>query len=490
MTGSINKLDREDRDFFCLLAEIIFSNPFSFDSAQLRKKLGIEKEFNSDEHYYAAVIPKLDKRLIKLAENGIDSINKLQGQDREILEYAYLFKTYHQYVTSFDQHIQKQIVSGSKPVKVEFSNKLLSNLMQVGFSEDEACRYLALFFQIRRAYYFIDDGLVGDASCMRQLRHALWNNVFTTDMRMYANHLWNRMEDFSTLILGETGTGKGAAAAAIGRSGLIPFDKEKSCFKYSFTQTFISINLSEFSENLIESELFGHRKGAFTGAVDNYKGLFERCNPHGSLLLDEIGDISTTTQIKLLNVLQSRDFKPVGSHEEKRFQGRIIAATNRCLEQRRNDGQFRDDFYYRLSSDVIKVPSLYQRLQESQNELRQLVSLLIKRLTGGAVNKLQDRVMKAIENDIPDDYKWPGNVRELEQAVRRILLNGEYKVDISSEGKREEWICKLEQAELSAQDLLAKYCKMVYAKHKTYEKVASITGLDRRTAKKYIQINS
>ena len=111
------------------------------------------------------------------------------------------------------------------------------------------------------------------------------------------------MEDFSTIILGKTGTGKGMAAAAIGRSGHIPFNEKKGCFSDSFARTFLSINLSQYSEHLIESELFGHSKGAFTGAIGDHLGVFSRCSPHGAILLDEIGEISTTIQIKLLNLL-------------------------------------------------------------------------------------------------------------------------------------------------------------------------------------------
>src|SRR2546423_8267557 len=245
-------------------------------------------------------------------------------------------------------------------------------------------------------------------------------------MRTYGRRLWNRMEEFSTLLLGETGTGKGSAAAAIGRSGFIPYLADRRRFAADFTASFVSINLSQFPLTLIESELFGHRKGAFTGAIDHHQGLFERCSAHGALFLDEIGEVSIPVQIKLLQVLQERTFTAVGGYEKKRFSGRVVAATNRRLDALRRDGRFREDFYYRLCSDVIEMPTLRQRIAESTAELTVLVRLLAQRITGTGDAALAASVLEAFEQDLPRGYAWPGNVRELEQAVRRVLLTGHY----------------------------------------------------------------
>ena len=106
---------------------------------------------------------------------------------------------------------------------------------------------------------------------MKKLRENLWNNIFTYDIDQYQLYLWDRMEDFSTLLLGPTGCGKGTAAAAIGRSGFIPYDEKTGTFARTFTQTFVSVNLSQFAETLLESELFGHARGAFTGAVESHE---------------------------------------------------------------------------------------------------------------------------------------------------------------------------------------------------------------------------
>jgi transcriptional regulator with PAS, ATPase and Fis domain len=324
---------------------------------------------------------------------------------------------------------------------------------------------------------------------MQRLRAALWNNMFTHDMRAYEAALWNRMEDFSTLLLGETGTGKGSAAAAIGRSIFIPYLVHERRFAVNFAESFIAINLSQFPETLIESELFGHRKGAFTGAIDHHQGVFERCNEHGALFLDEIGEVAIPVQIKLLQVLQERTFTPLGGRDKKRFSGRVIAATNRPLAELRQGGHFREDFYYRLCSDVIHVPTLRERIGQSPRELAQLVRLLLARTAGEAGGELHGYVLEVLKRDVPADYAWPGNVRELEQAVRRVLLTGRYMPEAAGPAAHdgeERLIAQLRAGNLSADELLAGYSAMLYQRFGSYAAVAERTGLDPRTSRKHV----
>ena len=251
------------------------------------------------------------------------------------------------------------------------------------------------------------------------------------------------MEDFSTLLLGETGTGKGEAAAAIGRSGFIPYLRDKRRFAASFTESFIAINLSQFPETLIESELFGHRKGSFTGAIDHHPGVFERCNAHGALFLDEIGEVSLAgadqaaaraagPQLHCRSAATSRSASRAVSSPPP------IGRWASCAPK----GRFRDDFYYRLCSDVIEVPTLAGAHRRLASELEDLVRLTVSRIAGGQQAQLMPIVLEALRRDLPADYAWPGNVRELEQAVRRILLTGRYTSDSGSAaaGREEEFL--------------------------------------------------
>ena len=163
---------------------------------------------------------------------------------------------------------------------------------------------LAIFFQIRRAYFLIQSQLIGTSGPINELRAAAWDSVFTIDMEQYGRLLFDRMRDFSTLIVGPSGTGKELVARAIGLSRFIPFDPKGKRFEEPFTGAFHAANLSALSPTIIESELFGHAKGAFTGAASAKEGWLETCRHRHSVFLDEIGELDPTLQVKLLRVLQ------------------------------------------------------------------------------------------------------------------------------------------------------------------------------------------
>src|SRR5438045_249991 len=482
-------LSGSDRQFFGALADVVFGNPFSAQREQLIVQLapGAKPgDLTTDREALARVVAP---RLAPFIRDGAASLERLSAEERRLVEPALLYVGYHRCVPELDALIERQASRSGEPLAVPFGDEVIAQLVRSGLAPEHAPRYLALYYQLRRAFYFIHRSLAGDCESMRRFREALWNNVFTHDMRGFETALWNRMEDFSTLLLGETGTGKGQAAAAIGRSEFIPYVPDQRRFAANFAESFITINLSQFPETLIESELFGHRKGAFTGAIEHHEGVFERCNAHGALFLDEIGEASIPVQIKLLQVLQERTFTALGGHEKKRFSGRVIAATNRPLAALRRDGRFRDDFFYRLCSDVIEVPTLRQRIAESPAELEQLVRLLVARVTGAKAPDLVAAVLAALGSGLPSGYAWPGNVRELEQAVRRILLTGRYAADKpqSAPGEEEALLDKLRTGELTAADLLAQYCALLYRRLGTYAEVAKRTGLDPRTSRKYVE---
>lgn len=203
------------------------------------------------------------------------------------------------------------------------------------------------------------------------------------------------------LVTGESGTGKELVARAI--HDLSPRAEKP----------FISINCGAFTETLLESELFGYVKGAFTGANINRKGLFEAAHK-GTIFLDEIGEMSPAMQVKLLRVLQERRVRPVGAHEEIAIDARVIAATNRDLKAMTEDGSFREDLFYRISVIPIALPPLRER----KEDIAELVTHFINKFctqTGRKVS-ITPKASQVLEN-----YAWHGNVRELEHTIERAV---------------------------------------------------------------------
>ncbi|MCP3926382.1 MAG: sigma-54-dependent Fis family transcriptional regulator [Desulfobacterales bacterium] len=481
-------LTDNDRDFFDLVTSAILANPFSESRDKLDKKMASYYEGEPVSGVVNKAILAVDQKIRQLKEKNRANLIYFSGHDRELIANAFIFMFFYSFKDKFDQFIIDQTRAGDEPITLSFADEALEYFRSRGFETKTALRHIALAYQFRRAFYFIGYSLIGQSPVMKQLRNDLWNNIFTHNVRLYEKYLWNRMENFSTLLLGETGTGKGTAAMAIGRSGFIPFDIKKKTFVESFTRSFISLNLSQFPESLLESELFGHKKGAFTGAVEDHKGIFEKCSPFGSILLDEIGEVSIPVQIKLLQVLQDRVFSPVGSHTKSRFEGRVIAATNRNIHEIQHEKIFRDDFYYRLCSEVITVPRLQLRIQETPAELDMLLEYLIEKMLGSKSNEVIEMVRDVVFTKLGKNYAWPGNVRELEQCIRSVIINSSYEGVSRKRADNIHYFLTegIGRGDLDAQSLLSGYCYMLYNNLGTYEEVARRTSLDRRTVKKHI----
>jgi hypothetical protein len=425
---------------------------------------------------------RLERRLESLSEHGRFALAAYGDEDRALLWAALMFSTFHRYMPEIDALIRA-------PTRVRFAASLTAELTARGVAETQALRALELFFQLRRAHLAIGERLLGGGASMRKLREELWNGVFTHDILRYERYLWSRMQDFSILLVGETGTGKGEAARALGHSGFIPFDAKRGEFASRPEALFVPMHLSEAPDTLIESELFGHRRGAFTGAIDHHDGALARVAPHATLFLDEIGEVQLGVQVKLLRVLQDREFTPLGAHEPRRFHGRVVAATHRSLPELRASGRMRDDFYYRLSTTTIEVPPLRARLAESRSELGSLIGHLCARIVGEPSPALAEHVRSRVVEELGRDHPFPGNVRELEQCVRRVLLSGHCAPDaaLSASGEANSSLsARIERGELDAEALVRGYCELLYGRSKSYVQVAKVTGLDRRTVRRHL----
>ena len=232
------------------------------------------------------------------------------------------------------------------------------------------------------------DGIVGESAALK---------VVLEEVRLVAP------TDSTVLILGETGTGKELIARALHAQS------KRSA------RPFIRVNCAAIPASLIASELFGHEKGAFTGALQRRLGRFEAAN-HGTIFLDEIGELPIETQIALLRVIQEREFERVGSSQPISVDVRIIAATNRDLKAAVAAGTFRQDMFYRLNVFPIQMPSLRERADDIPLLVDYLVELYAKK-TGKKVSRIKEGTIEMLQA-----YEWPGNIRELQNVIERAVI--------------------------------------------------------------------
>lgn len=342
----------------------------------------------------------------------------------------------------------------------------------------------AIFFQYRLAVVLLDQLIQGRSRPVARLRAATWHSIFPRELRLYGVLLYERMHEVTTLILGPSGTGKELVATAIGLARFVPFDGKRERFIEPFAGAFHPLNLSAMPRDLIESEMFGHVAGAFTGAAKDREGWFEKCKRGHTVFLDELGELAESVQVRLLRVLQNREFYRVGDTEARRFDGRVIAATNRDLAQQISAGQFREDLYFRLCSDVIRTPTLREQLDDSPEELSTLVELVARRCLGDRapeeyVEQLTRSTLDWVERSpaMGLGYGWPGNFRELEQCVRSVMVRGEYHapprsaaranspaLDSAAPTPLDRFASDIRAGALTFDEVLERYCSLMFAR--------------------------
>ena len=271
--------------------------------------------------------------------------------------------------------------------------------------------------------------------------------------------------DTTVLVLGETGTGKELVARAIHGLSLRK------------NRALVKVNCAALPTNLIESELFGHEKGAFTGSHSRRLGRFEVANG-ATLFLDEIGELPLELQSKLLRVLQDGEFERLGSSHTVKVDVRIVAATNRNLEEEVRKGRFREDLLYRLNIFPITMPPLRDRMED----IPLLVDFYVKKISkrmGKTIELISAGVMNALQN-----YHWPGNVRELENVLERAVINSSGpKLRLVDELKKPSKGLSTSQKTLEAveRDYIVQTLEQTHWKVGGKNSAAEILGLDRST---------
>jgi nitrogen regulation protein NR(I) len=394
MDGRMSKLLLIDDE-----ADVRYSIQRIFDSAEIELATAASGEEG------LKVIPKFKPDLVLMdvrmgGMNGLETLRRIRQSDPRLL--VILMTAYGTTQTAIEAMKLGAYDYLLKPFDAPKLKEIVVNALKAARDMRQVVSYQPL---LESEDYEL--GIVGRSGPMQQ--------VFKLIGQVAAS-------DATALVTGESGTGKELVARAIYHHS----DRSR--------QPFLAVNCAAIPEQLLESELFGHERGAFTGATLQRIGKFEQCH-HGTIFLDEIGDMTPATQTKILRVLQSGTFERVGGNQSIRVDARVIAATNQALEQAVAARQFREDLFYRLNVVRIHLPPLRER----RGDVPLLVNYFLEK-----IGREQQRPPKSVAANVIktlEKYHWPGNVRELENALRRAhvmaksdaILRGDLPPEISGQ---------------------------------------------------------
>jgi DNA-binding NtrC family response regulator len=288
----------------------------------------------------------------------------------------------------------------------------------------------ARFFELARAKDLIRSEIVGTSAAADQLRVDVWESIAGDDLRLHLNGRPDRMKDVHTLVLGPTGSGKDVVARILGQSCFIPVDEDTGCFVCSYKDRYRPLNLAAKSQSLIEAELLGYVRGAFTGADKDRRGDLDMGPDGGVIFLDELAEIPLATQVLLLRVLEAHELQPVGSRVLLPFTSRIVAATHEDLDALLAQKRLREDFLHRIKANVVRTPPLALMLSQAPGDLALYVRFFADKACAPASGEaLADKTMRYLERRKLLHYGWGGNLRELQKCVLGVMARGKGPID-------------------------------------------------------------
>jgi DNA-binding NtrC family response regulator len=332
-----------------------------------------------------------------------------------------LYTLWDDYGPRFQRLIDKKEVE--VPFWDEFAERHHGYLRYPGLSAPEPGHLLSLLYEAYRTWHFVRSLILGSSPLAAATRASLFRASMTGNLCIYADGLYSRMHEIPVLITGETGTGKDLAARCVGWSRYIPFDAEKRRFATTYDGDFHARSICEMAGSVLESELFGHKRGSFTGATADKIGCLALPQRYGTLFLDEIGELPLDVQAKLLRPFENREIVPVGETRPRPIPGQLVFATNQDLEAMCLAGTFRRDLYERMKAVRIHMPPLHAMLAQAPGDLRIYVraSVAAKIDSPARVEALTDRVVASIHAGHPDPG-WSGNLRALKHYTEYYIV--------------------------------------------------------------------
>src|SRR4051794_37948703 len=348
-TSCMGTISAVEWHFLRSVADLAYSNPFLPERIAL-ERAALGAEFVPGEPTWSAspADPEASRTNVSLIYDRLTSLidalrvrfehaPEITPAEANVYEECVQYLLYQRYYSQFVLGRDRMAFYPSFAADWAHYNHIPGKSLKSNFVPGHL---FACFRQVRRAFHHIFDNIIGNSMPASRLRADVWQSIFTHDMRRYLRTMHSRMGDFPTLITGPSGTGKELVARAIAGSRYVPFDAGRLEFNETKGESFFAMNLAALSPPLVESELFGHRRGAFTGAIADRKGWLESCPPTGSVFLDELGEMDLSIQVKILRVMETRKFSAVGDTSVRDFHGKLIAATNRNLPVEIRAGRF------------------------------------------------------------------------------------------------------------------------------------------------------
>ncbi|OXU14483.1 sigma 54-interacting transcriptional regulator [Sedimentisphaera salicampi] len=462
-------LTKNELSFISSAFESVFANPFASDKGDNTLQDSLPQEELNE---------KLLQIIKRLEESGLELVQDFPFQEKGIAEKLFISSSYLRFAGKLSSKACEAFKAES-PLSIDFGSEGLLSLEKHGFEKSKANRIFSSFFQLERAKGCIEDSISGHGRVAEDFRKQLWDCVFSSSFENYINFFSESSVHFPILICSQPGCERTRAAEAAALSGFIGYNEKKQSFKTDMQKLYASADMSGCREDEAESFIFGRGKGAFLWADSPAKGVLDKPSAGGIAFIDGIENLTARLAEKLRLALETGFCSPAGETKRNALESRVFAGLTEDTSQLGSGLKM-------CFAKTLTVPPLRERIDQSRDNLALIASKALEQCTGisnpEAAEKLSEQLI--VKGGL--EYSWPENERELSCFVKSFLLSGgEELISESDNSHGKDFL----SSRPTAAKLLSDYCKMLYEEYGSYEQAARTAGLDRRTAKKYIEMD-